>query len=110
FAGRISSYADLVLELVFLRLVHLVDTTAVDGEFPAVINATQPALLVAPEPQRGAAMWTIFVEEPDPAVAVAERDEILAQQPDAHRRGAGLGGLPRPAPPGPLSARRPPPH
>jgi len=95
FAGRISSYADLVLELVFLRLVHLVDTTAVDGEFPAVINATQPALLVAPEPQRGAAMWTIFVEEPDPAVAVAERDEILAQQPDAHRRTVGPGDLAR---------------
>jgi len=95
FAGRISSYADLVLELVFLRLVHLVDTTAVDGEFPAVVNATQPALLVAPEPQRGAAMWTIFVEEPDPAVAVAERDEILAQQPDAHRRTVGPGDLAR---------------
>ena len=38
-------------------------------------------------------MWTKFVEEPDPAVAVAERDEILAQQPDAHRRTVGPGDL-----------------
>jgi hypothetical protein len=29
----------------------------------------------------------------DLAVAVAERDEILAQQPDAHRRAIGLGDL-----------------
>jgi hypothetical protein len=35
----------------------------------------------------------IFLEEPDPAIAVAERDEILAQQPDAHRRAIGLGDL-----------------
>src|SRR5260370_2189617 len=58
--------------------------TYVGGEFPAVIDATQPALLVAPEKQRGTAMWTIFVEEPNSAVAVAKRDEILAQQPDPH--------------------------
>src|SRR5271166_4795778 len=38
-------------------------------------------------------MRTIFVEEPDPAVAVAERDEILAQQPDTHRRPIELGDL-----------------
>jgi hypothetical protein len=47
-----------------------------------VIDATQAAFFVAPEKQRSAAMWTIFVEEPDPAAAVAERDEIFAQQPD----------------------------
>ena len=63
-----------MLELVFLRLVHLVNAGAVDGEFPAVIDAAQPALLVAPEPQRGAAMGTMFVDEPDLAGAVAERD------------------------------------
>src|ERR1700758_1929102 len=90
FAGRIRSQTHLVLELVFLRLVHLVDAAAVDREFPAVIDATQPALFVAPERQRGAAVWTIFVEEPDPTLAVTERDEILAQQPHAHRRAVGL--------------------
>jgi hypothetical protein len=95
FAGRIGSQVHLALELVFLRLVQLVDAAAVDSEFPTVINATQPALLVAPKKQRGAAMWTKFVEEPNPAVAVAERDEILAQQPDAHWRAVGLGDLAR---------------
>ena len=79
FAGRIRGQAHLVLELVFLWLVHLVDAAAIDREFPAVIDATQPALLVAPEPQRCATMWTIFVQQPDPAIAVAERHEILTQ-------------------------------
>jgi hypothetical protein len=40
-------------------------------------------------------MWTKFVEELDPAIAVAERDEILAQKPDAPRRAVGLGDLAR---------------
>ena len=57
-------------------------------------------------------MGTIFVDEPDPAGAVAERDEILAQQPDAHRRAIGLGDLARqqgrnPIPPHRLAHRRP---
>jgi hypothetical protein len=79
FVGWIGGQAHLVLELVFFRLIHLVDAAAVDGEFPAVINATEAALLVAPKPQRCATMWTIFVEKPDPTVAVAERHEILAE-------------------------------
>jgi hypothetical protein len=40
-------------------------------------------------------MRTIFVEEPDLAVAIAERDKIFAQQPNAHRRAIGLGDLAR---------------
>ena len=35
-----------------------------------------------------------FVEQPDPAARVAERDEVLAQQPDAHGRAVGLRQLP----------------
>ena len=38
-------------------------------------------------------MRAIFVEQPDLAVAVAERDQVLAQQPHAHRRSIGLGNL-----------------
>ena len=74
FAGWIGGQAHLVFEQVFLGLIHLVDAAAVDGEFPAMVDATQPALFVAPEPQGCAAMWTIFVEQPDTAVAVAKRD------------------------------------
>ena len=41
--GRIGGQPDLVAER--LGLVHLVDAVAVDVEFPAVIDAAQPALL-----------------------------------------------------------------
>ena len=48
-AGRIGCRADLVLEVVFRRLVHHVDATAVHVELPAVVDAAQPAFLVAAE-------------------------------------------------------------
>ena len=76
-------------------LVHLLDAAAVDREFPAVIDAAQPALLVAPEPQGGAAMGAILVDEPDPALAVAKGDEVFAQEPHPHRRSVGLGEFAR---------------
>ena len=84
---------DLVLELLLLGLVHLIDAAAVDVELPAVIDAAQPAFLVAAEKQRGATMRTIFVQEPDAALGVAEGDEVLAQQPHPYRRAVGLGDL-----------------
>jgi hypothetical protein len=49
-------------------------------------------------------MWTIFLEEPDPAIAVAERDEILARQSDAHRRAIRARRSRAPARPGSSSA------
>jgi hypothetical protein len=52
-------------------------------------------------------MWTIFLEEPDPAIAVAERDEILARQPDAHRRAIRARRSRAPARPGSSSAASP---
>ena len=39
----------MLLELVLRRLVELIDAVAFDVEFPAVIDAAQPAFLVAPE-------------------------------------------------------------
>ena len=81
----------MLLELVLRRLVELIDAVAFDVEFPAVIDAAQPAFLVAPEEQRDAAMRAEFVDQADAAVAVAERDEILAEQSDAHRRAVRLG-------------------
>ena len=80
------SMRTLCLNCVFLRLVQHVDAVAVDVELPAVIDAAQPAFLVAPEEQRGAAMRAVFVDQTDAALAVAERHEVLAEQPDAHRR------------------------
>src|SRR6185437_10335996 len=55
-------------------------------ELPAMVNAAQPAFLVAPEEQRRAAVRAIGIDESDPAGAVAKRDQILAQKPHPDRR------------------------
>ena len=73
-----------------LGLVHLLDAAAVDREFPAVIDAAQPAFFVAPEPQGSAAMRAIFVDKPDTAFAVAKSNEVLAEEAHPHRRTVGL--------------------
>ena len=91
--GRIGGDADLVLEVVLLRLVHHVDAGAGDVELPAVIDAAQAAFLVAPEVQRGATVRAEFVDQADAAFAVAERDQVLAEQADADRRTVGFGDL-----------------
>ena len=42
-------------------------------------------------------MQAVFVEHAEPALGVAEDDEVFAQQPGAHRRAVGLGHLLRQA-------------
>src|ERR1700752_1787705 len=74
---RIGGDVDLVAKLVLFGLVELVDASAGDIELPAVVRAAQPAFLVAAKKQRGAAVWTIFVQYPDAARCVAKGDEIL---------------------------------
>ncbi len=64
-----------------------------DVEFQAVIDAAQPALLVAAEEQRRGAMRAALVEQADAAVGVAEQHQVLAQEPHAHRRRVRLGDL-----------------
>ena len=93
FRHRVRRRADLRLEAV--GLVHLVHAPAVGIELPAVIDAAQAALFVAPEEQRGAAMRAEFVEETDAALRVAERDEVFAEELDADGRTVGLGQFPR---------------
>src|SRR5580704_8103274 len=90
---RIGGDVDTVLELVLWRLIELVDAIAFDVVFPAVIDAAQPALLVAPEKQRHPPVRTELVDQADAALAVAERHEVLTQQPDPHGRAVGLGDL-----------------
>src|SRR5262249_43554709 len=53
-------------------------------ELPAVIDAAQAARLVAAEKQRGTTVRTAMVHHADPAVAVAEGDELFAEQHQAH--------------------------
>ena len=97
---------DVLLELVLRRLVQLIEAIAFDVELPAVIDAAQPAFLVAPEKQRHAAVRAEFVDEADAAVAVAERDEVLAQQLHPDRRAVGLGDLARQAGRDPIPPHR----
>ena len=56
-----------------------VDAGAVDVELPAVIDAADAAFLVAAEPEIGAAMRAVLVDDADPAAAVAEGQQFLAQ-------------------------------
>ena len=72
FDGRIGGEVDVLLELVLRRLVELIDAVAFDVEFPAVIDAAQPAFLVAPEKQRHPAVRAEFIHQPDPTFGVAE--------------------------------------
>ena len=87
--------------LVFHALRHVgagrfgseVDDVALHVEFPAVIETAQPALFVAGEDKRGAAMRAQFVEHAEPALAVAEHDQVLAEQAHPQRRAIGFGHL-----------------
>ena len=58
-------------------------------EFPAVIDAAHAAVLVAAIEQRRAAMRAAMVHDADAPGAVAERDQLLAQQHQPQRIAAG---------------------
>src|SRR6185295_15460525 len=51
----------------------------------AVIEAAQPALLVAAQRERSAAVGAELAQHAHAPVAVAEDDQVLSQQPRAHR-------------------------
>ena len=85
FPHRISLHLDLLHEAALRRLRrHLQDVTF-DVHLPAMIEAAQSAFFVASQRQRGAPMRAIFVEHPEAAVAVAEHDQVFAEQPHLHR-------------------------
>ena len=81
---------DAVLEVLRRRHVRHVEAVAFDVELPAVIDAAQAAFLVAAEEQRGAAVRAAMLHDADPAVGVAEGDELLAEQQEPHRLAVGL--------------------
>ena len=88
---RVGGQLDLLAEAGFDRLRRHLDALAGDVVFPAVIRAAQPALLVAAEPQRHAAVGAEFVDQAVAALAVAERQQPLGQQLDPDRRRIVLG-------------------
>jgi hypothetical protein len=75
---------DLLLEIRRRHARH-VQAVAGDVEFPAVIDAAQSAFLVASEKQRGAAMRAAVIHHADMALAVAEGDELFAEQHQTDR-------------------------
>ena len=76
----------LVLEVLAGGRARHVDAVAGDVVLPAVIDAAQPALLVAAEEQRGAAMRAAMIHHADATLAVAEGDQLLAEQHQAGGR------------------------
>ena len=78
-----------------LRHAGDIDAGALNVELEAVIDAAQTALFVAAEEQRRGAVRTALVQKPNAAAGVAEKHEVLAQQPHADRRRVGFGDLMR---------------
>ena len=84
-ARRIGLVLELACEAAFRWLRGHLQHIAFDVELPAVIEAAQPAFLIAAEHQRGAPVRTVFVEHAEAAVAVAKDHEVLAEQPNPDR-------------------------
>src|SRR5215469_11954724 len=70
--GLIGLRFYLVLEILVWRHARHVDAVTRDVEFPPVIDAADPAFLVAAEEQRSAAVRAAMVHHADPARAVAK--------------------------------------
>jgi hypothetical protein len=87
---RVGLGLHLLLEVPDRRHARHVDAVAGHVELPAVIDAAYPALLVAAEEQRRAAMRAAMVHHAHLAGAVAERDQLLAEQLEAQRRPVAL--------------------
>ena len=84
-AGRVRPLGDGVPDGALGRLTGSLEDHPVHVEQPAVVAAANPALRHDAELQRRAAMAAVPVQDPDPAIAIAKHDEVLAQDP--HRQG-----------------------
>src|SRR3989449_11408137 len=92
--ARVRLELDALAYAAFFRLGGQVHALAVHVVLPPVVRAAQPALLVAAEPERHAAMSAELVDDADAPFAVAERDQLLSQQFHANRGAIALGQLP----------------
>ena len=90
FAHRIGLDADQVLGIEIGIGGRHVDASAVGVELPAVIDAADAAFLIAAEPEIGAAVRAILVDDTDHAARVAERQQLLAHHDDLFRRPVGF--------------------
>jgi hypothetical protein len=90
-ARRVRAQLDALAHPAVLRLVGGVDALAVHPVFPAVVRAPQAGLLVAAEEQARQPVRALRLDDPHPAAGVAETQQVLAQQPQAHGRTVGNG-------------------
>ena len=102
--ASVARDVDLLPVALSFHAVRHVDACAVHVELPAVVDAAQAVKLVPPEEQRRPPMRAVRVDAPDPPMRVAEHDELLTHQHEAHRLAVGLrqlagkqGGEPEPA-------------
>src|SRR6266568_2204764 len=92
--ARVRLELDALAYSALFRLGGQVHALAVHVVLPPVVRAAQPALLVAAEPERHAAMGAELVDDADAPFAVAERDQVLSQQLHANGGAVALRQLP----------------
>ncbi len=85
-AHGIGAVTELMLERALRRLRRRLEDGAVDVIEPAVIATADAAGADDAVFERHTAMAAKFIEQPDPAAAVAEDDEILAEDADRPRQ------------------------
>jgi hypothetical protein len=83
---RIGAVKEAVLQGAVCRLARRLEDRAVDVEEPAMIAAADPLFADETEFERGPAMRAVQFEKAHSTALVAERDEILAQNPQAPRQ------------------------
>ena len=66
--GRVSRDVDLVFEVALGGFGWHVDAVAGDVKFPAMVDAANAALLVAPEVERGATVGAVRFDDSDFAI------------------------------------------
>ena len=106
-AARIAPVFQTLLGAAAGRLRWAVHDGARDIDLPAVIQASEPAFLVAAEGERRAAVRTMQVEHAQAAGAVAERHEFLAQHANGQGSAIGLRDFLREARRDPVRAHEP---
>src|ERR1051325_11603713 len=80
--------ADAVSVFAAIGLARLLETAAVNVVEPAVVAATQPAVLDAAVAQIGAAVRAVNAQETRPPLIVAKQRELFAENFNRQRRAA----------------------
>jgi hypothetical protein len=86
FVTRIGGVTDLILVVARRWLARLLEATPIAGDQPAVVDATQAALVEPTVTQIDAAVRAITANQPRPAARVPEQNQVFAEDTRRHRR------------------------